>query len=192
MPKGDKWPCHAKGEKRELTMISTQTNKHRFADSFIAVLLLLGAGACLCQAQEPNKPDSAVGKLKLEGKHIERLVLQRNDGHEETFNNPGEIITLPAGEYRLQEIHLKGGYSRSPVSAVERITITVGQQEVLKVGAPLVPTIKVQRQGRILQFSYNLLGAGGEAYITGDRSKPPTFAVYKGQKQLASGKFEFG
>jgi len=173
-------------------MISTQTNKYRFTASLIAVLLFLGAGACLCQAQEPNKPDSAVGKLKLEGKHIERLVLQRNDGHEETFNNPGEITTLPTGEYRLQEVHLKGGYSRSHISIAERMTIRAGQQEVLKVGAPLVPTIKVQRQGRILRLSYDLLGVGGETYTGGGRSKPPTFAVYKGQKQIASGKFEFG
>jgi len=173
-------------------MISTRANKCRFTDSLIIVLLLLAAGACFCQAQEPNKPDSAMGELKLEGKHIERLVLRRNDGHAETFNNPGEIITLPAGEYLLQEVRLKGAYARNRLSGGEQIMVRAGQQEVLKVGAPLVPTIKVQRQGRILRLSYELLGAGGETYTGGDRSKPPTFAVYKGQKKIASDKFEFG
>ncbi len=173
-------------------MIFARTNKYRLTDSLFIVLLLLGAGVCLCQAQEPNKPDSAVGELKLEGQHIEQLVLSRNDSHTETLNNPGQITRLPAGEYLLQEVRLKGGYIRSRISTSERITVRAGQQEVLKVGAPLVPTIKVQRQGRILRLSYDLLGAGGESYTGGDRSKPPTFAVYKGQKQIASGKFEFG
>ncbi len=173
-------------------MISTQTNKHRFTDSLVIVLLLLGAGASLCQAQEPNKPDSAMGELKLEGKHIEQLILRRNDGHTETLNSPEQITQLPEGEYLLQAFRLKGGYTWNHSGGNERIRIKAGQQEILKMGAPLVPMIEVQREDRILQISYELLGAGGEAYTTSDRSNPPTFTVYKGQKKIASGKFEFG
>jgi len=87
---------------------------------------------------------------------------------------------------------LKGGYTRNRITTSERITIRAGRQEVLKIGAPLVPTIKAQRQGRILRLSFELLGVGGEAYTTGDRSTPPTFTVYKGQREIASGEFEFG
>lgn len=173
-------------------MTSTKTPNHRSANWRISVFLILGIRACLCQAQEPNKPASPMGELKLEGKFIEQLALQRNDGHTETFNNPEQTVQLPPGEYLLQEVRLRGGYTRSRSARNERITIKADQQEVLKVGAPLVPTIKVQRQNRLLRLSYDLLGAGGEAYSTGDRSKPPTFAVYKGQKQIASGKFQFG
>jgi hypothetical protein len=173
-------------------MSYTQIDKRRFTDSLITVLLLLGTRACLCQAQEPSKPDSALGELRLEGKDVERLVLRRNDGHTETLKNPEETIRLPAGEYLLQDVRLKGAYIRSRSAGSERITIRAGQQEVLKVGAPLVPTLKVQRQGRILRLSYELLGVGGEAYTNGDRSKPPTFAVYRGQRKIASDKFEFG
>jgi hypothetical protein len=133
-----------------------------------------------------------VGELKLEGKDVERLVLRRNDGHTEIPTNPGQIIRLPAGEYLLQDVRLKGAYTRSRSAVNERITIRAGQQELVKVGAPLVPTIKVQRQGRILRLSYDLLGVGGESYTGGDRSTPPTFTVYKGDKQITSGQFEFG
>lgn len=87
---------------------------------------------------------------------------------------------------------MKSGYARRRSADYERVSINAGHQETIKVGAPLIPTIKVQRKSRILRLSYDLLGAGGEAYTTGDRSKPPTFAIYKGQKQIASGKFEFG
>jgi hypothetical protein len=43
-------------------------------------------------------------------------------------------------------------------------------------------------------LSYRLLGAGGEPYqlVKQDRSKPPEFTIHFGDKQLASGKFEFG
>jgi hypothetical protein len=43
-------------------------------------------------------------------------------------------------------------------------------------------------------MAYQLVGAGGEAYqlANQDRSHPPEFAVFKGDKKIASGKFEFG
>jgi hypothetical protein len=63
---------------------------------------------------------------------------------------------------------------------------------MLKVGAPLKQTVRVQRQGGILVLNYELLGVGGEKYTGPDRSKPPTFTVYKGDKEIASDKFEFG
>jgi hypothetical protein len=100
---------------------------------------------------------------------------------------------VPTGKYRLHEIHLEGGYiSRSSNTTVEWITITVDKPAVLKLGAPLTQTAKVQRQGSVLVLNYELLGGGGEKYTSPNRSKPPTFTIYKGDKEIASDKFEFG
>jgi hypothetical protein len=63
---------------------------------------------------------------------------------------------------------------------------------VLKLGAPLAQTVKVQRQGSVLVLNYELLGSGGEKYSGSNRSKPPTFTIYKGDKEIASDKFEYG
>ena len=63
---------------------------------------------------------------------------------------------------------------------------------VLKVGAPLKQIVKATRQGRVLALDYKLSGIGGETYVRDDRSKPPTFTVYKGDKKIASGTFEYG
>jgi len=41
-------------------------------------------------------------------------------------------------------------------------------------------------------MNYELLGVGGEQYTGGNRSEPPTFTVYRGDKEVASDKFEFG
>jgi hypothetical protein len=43
-----------------------------------------------------------------------------------------------------------------------------------------------------LLLNYELLGVGGEIYTGPDRAKPPTFTVCKGDKEIASGTFEFG
>jgi len=160
----------------------------------ITTLFFLGIGVCLCEAQEADKQNSAMGELKLEGKYIERLVLRHKNGRTETFNRLEETIKLPVGEYRLQEVRLEGGYTCRilRVSTRDWITIAEDKPAVLRVGAPLKQTVKAQRQGRILTLNYELLGAGSEKYTSGNRSKPPTFTVYKGDKKIASDKFEFG
>ncbi len=175
-------------------MIFAQTAKFRFASSLITILLFLGIGVCLCEAQEAEKQGSALGELKLQGKYINYLVLRRKDGHSEKFNRPAETIKMPVGEYRLQEVRLKGGYTCRPLSVSGRDWVRVSEDKpsMLKVGAPLKQTVKAQRQGRILALNYQLLGMGGEMYTSANRNKPPTFTVYKGDKEIASDKFEFG
>ena len=172
-------------------MIFAQTAKFRFVSSFITILLFLGIGVCLCDAQEADKQGSALGEIKLQGKYIERLVLRRKDGHIERFDQPEETIKLPVGEYLL-EAYLKGGYSCRLLSRDRRVTVAEDKLVVLKFGAPLKQTVKAQRRGRILVLNYELLGVGGETCTSSDRSKPPTFTVYRGDKEIASGKFVFG
>ena len=47
---------------------------------------------------------------------------------------------------------------------------------------------------RLVSSGYRLIGAGDETYQLTDqnRSQPPEFAIYKDDKKIASGKFEFG
>lgn len=173
-------------------MIFVQITKFRLIGLLnIIILLFLGTEIYLCDAQEAEKQGSALGELKLEGKYIERLVLRRKDGHTERFDRPAATIKLPVGEYRLLEAHLKHGYWFHFLSR-DWVTVDEDKPAVLKVGAPLKQTVKAQRRGRILILNYELLGVGGEIYTGRDRSKPPTFTVYKGDKEITSDKFEFG
>jgi hypothetical protein len=152
---------------------------------FISALILLSADS------GGQNQDSATGELKFEGQCIEKLVLWSGGGSRKQFDQLGESLTLPVGTYTLTEVHLKGGY----VSQIRRpltVTVTTDKPAVLKVGAPLRQSVKVERRGSLLVLNYELSGAGQEKYTGGSRSKPPTFAVYKGEKKIASGKFEFG
>jgi hypothetical protein len=59
-------------------------------------------------------------------------------------------------------------------------------------GGPLQP-VTVEHQGRLLVLTYGPKpGAGGLASPTSARGKPPRFAVYQGQRQIAAGQFEYG
>jgi len=166
----------------------------RFTGLLTRILFFLGIAAYICGAQEASDEDATLGELKLEGKYIDRLVLQRKDGRTERLDRPAETIKLPVGEYRLLEAHLNGAYTyRSNRPAIGAwVTITKDEAAVLKVGAPLKQTVKVQRQGMILVLKYELLGVGGKTYTAEDRDKPPTFAIYRGEEEIASGQFEFG
>lgn len=172
-------------------MVFAHTTKVKLVGSFSAILLLLAIGTCLCKAQDQK---STLGELKLEGEHVERLVLRRKDGHTERFDQPGEVVELPVGEYHLMESHLDSGYScfQGIVPQDKWITIAENKPAVLKVGAPLKQTLEVKRQGRSLALEYKLLGIGDEGYTRADRGNPPGFKVYKGDQEIASGQFAYG
>jgi len=74
------------------------------------------------------------------------------------------------------------------------ITVDEKKPVVLAAGGPLTNSVSISRHGKDLRLNYQLLGAGGEAYQLArvDRSQPPEFAVYKGDKKIASGKFAYG
>jgi hypothetical protein len=59
-------------------------------------------------------------------------------------------------------------------------------------GGPVQP-ITVEHQGRLLVLTYGPKpSAGGLVSFTDPRGEPPRFAVYQGQRQIASGQFEYG
>jgi hypothetical protein len=175
-------------------MAGKQIIKYTFAFLCAGILFSWPTRICLCQTQQNAEKTTEVGELKLEGKNIQRLVLQRKNGNQETFKQPGESISLPPGEYQLYEVRLQGGYicdERGDQNA-PLVTVTSDKPAVLKIGAPLRQTIKVERQGGVLILNYKLLGIGDENYSFENVSKPPIFTVYKADKEIASGKFEFG
>lgn len=172
-----------------------QNTKFRLFNFIIVLSLLCITGIRLCSAQQTNKKDSITGELKLEGKSINRLILQRQDNNDrEEFRRPEQTIKLPTGKYYLHEVHLEGGYICYASRESNRLQANVTPDELatLKIGAPLKQIIKVNRKGRNLVINYELLGVGGEKYTSGNRGEPPTFTVYRKDKKIASDKFEFG
>ena len=142
---------------------------------------------------EDAREEATQGELKLEGKYIRQLTLERReDRNRVDFDQPGESIKVVVGKYLLREVQLEGGYACRIWSDANWVEVGEDKPAVLKVGAPLKQIVKATRQGRVLSLDYKLLGIGGESYASPDRSKPPAFTAYKGDKRIASGTFEYG
>ena len=155
-----------------------------------AILLTAGASVGLAQTAQPDK-----GELKIEGTHISRLILERQDKHREEWSNLSGSISVPVGTYRVQQIELQGGYSYASAGEADlsRITISPDQPAVLKAGGPLRPAVRTERRGRVLVLNYELVGIGSEKYRPVPTPQgPPSFTIYKGDRAIASGQFQYG
>ena len=135
--------------------------------------------------------ETEYGELKIEGSYIEKLVLEDKDHKSIEFNNPGEIIKLPIGQYHLIQVHLTGGYScgfRTMLTDSFLIEIEENKQAEIKVGGPLEQFIEAERVGKYLVLNYNLVGIDGQNYIRTNLDKQPEFSIYKGSKLISSDK----
>ncbi len=111
------------------------TAKNWFLGLSIIISALFSQLLSLSFGQEIN-PE--YGDLKIEGSYIEKLVFEDKYYNAVTFDNPGEIIKLPVGDYRLIQVHVAGGYScgfRTSISDSNFIRIDENKQMELKAGA---------------------------------------------------------
>jgi hypothetical protein len=71
-------------------------------------------------------------------------------------------------------------------------TAEVPQEPAALSGGPLPPAVTVEHRGRLLVFTFGKSAEGVLSSNAGPRGEPPRFAVYRGQRQIASGQFEYG
>jgi hypothetical protein len=176
---------------KELTMTTVPVFRFGVIKFLLFILGFLFMGAGFSFAGEPN------GLIKIEGRHIKRLVLIRQSENykKETFLEPNESIRIPLGQYQISEIELRGGYTSYQYNLpknIGEITVKEGESSVVKLGAPLTQSVKIERRGNSLQLSCKLQGIGGEDYSEQQRNNAPRFAVYKGDVQIGSGTFAYG
>jgi hypothetical protein len=69
------------------------------------------------------------------------------------------------------------------------ISIEGGQSTMLTLGAPLRQMVRIERCGTLMVLTYDLIGRAGERYAVREDSEPPTFVVFKGNRQIAAGSF---
>ena len=123
-------------------------------------------------------------------------MLRNSRGMQRTFPDPGSCVVLPVGTYHLERIILQGGHDYRPdqASPDSLLTVDANVPATLKVGAPLRQVVRTEREGSTMVLGYELIGQGGECYsISRTEDNPaPSFAVYRGDRKVASGDFEFG
>ncbi len=144
-------------------------------------------------AQQPR-----YGKLQIKGSFLERLVLNDENHQPYDFPAPGAVVSVPVGRYRIAMVELKGGYSSIFIRNKDWFTIDPEEPHCVKLGAPLTPSLKVERQSSVLKLDYQLLDAEGHNYVGRQyvggqgNNPPPEFTVYLNDEAIGSGTFQYG
>ena len=138
-----------------------------------------------------------LGELKITGEYVQRLTLEGGP-YLVVFDRPGAAVKVPIGSYGQAKVCLQKGNAQAYLDgrtqpAGGRVVVSENASATLGLGGPLTNSVSVRRQGRKLALNYQLVGAGGPyQMVNQDRSHPPEFTVYQGDKKVGSGKFEFG
>ena len=166
-----------------------------FVCPLLVVLTIVPAGLRSAEpATEQPADDGTPCQLNINGGHIEKLTLASKTGRVFEFDHPGSSVTLPAGQYRVRRVELKGGYSGfgQPTAEDYWFTLAPDKPHELEVGAPLTLSVEATRRGSRLTLDYALNDASGRKYIDSQRAELPAFTVYKGEEKVGSGSFEYG
>ena len=136
------------------------------------------------------------GQLKLEGKFINRLTLSSGSSTVLLYS-PEDTVSVPVGSYHCKGVFLDGGEAGMFTTEIRHhptVKITQDQPATLKVGGPLVNSVKVEPFGSTLRLKYLLTDSAGNEYesFSGRSENPPVLIVKKDGKEIASGDFEYG
>ncbi len=137
-----------------------------------------------------------LGELRITGESVERVTLEGGP-YRVVLSKPEAVTKVPVGYYASAKVCLRKDDVEACLDDQEQRSkqVMVSEQApaVLTAGGPLTNSVAVSRRGKDLSLSYQLVGAGGVyQMMKQDRTHPPEFTVYRGDKKLASGKFQFG
>lgn len=135
-------------------------------------------------------------ECELLGTRLSKLLLEPTEpGPHSTLiflEAPSGTMLLVEGQYtaRIEIADERLGPLRSEVELV----VEPRAENVLRAGCPLENSLGHRRaSGSTLELEYRLLGIGGEEYTLGNRYYPaPTFVARAGDREVASGSFEYG
>ena len=157
---------------------------------FSLLVTLLAAGA---RADQPAAAHSK-GGLEIDGKSIEQLTVEDRGGSQHAIQRPGQFVPLPAGEYRLRQVQVQGGYHWQllPDTQEPWFRVEAGAVHKVEAGAPLRPHATATPGPGCLALGYDLRDAAGRKYSGPRQGQPPRFVITKNGQEVGSGSFEYG
>jgi hypothetical protein len=133
-----------------------------------------------------------LGELEVEADGCRSLDL-RDDRQVALLSNPEGVLSLPAGNYHVDNCVLRRERMPLRFAGSDRVvSVQPGQSASLRVGLPLSNTITAARDRNLLHLTYQLVGAGGETYRCGGLKQLPSFRIYQGPVRIFEGSFGFG
>jgi hypothetical protein len=146
---------------------------------------------------DSKKQPARLGELRVSGAFLDRVVLKGQNGATVVLDAKQNDLKVPADTYTLTEVRVKKGSAEAVADLrlnPRKIVVRENSVTNLIVGGPLTNAVSATRRGNFLRLGFRLVGADGLSYRLSreDRSKPPEFLVWRGDRKVASGKFEFG
>jgi len=146
----------------------------------------------------PQEP--ALGEVRFTGQHVRRALLSGGPWTV-VLDEPAGTVKAPQGKYSNPSVHVRKDDAEARLdpagngseTGLPSVVVQADTPALVTAGGPLTNSVIIQRRGQSLVLSYRLLGAGGETYRPPSRTgEPPRFAIYRGDRLLESGQFEFG
>ena len=146
----------------------------------------------------PQEP--ALGEVRFTGRHVRRALLAGGPWTV-VLDEPAGIVKAPQGTYLNPAVHVRKDDAEGRLdlagnnsgAGLKSVVVQADTPALVTAGGPLTNSVMIQRRGQSLVLHYRLLGAGGETYRPTSRDgQPPRFAIYRGDRLLESGEFEFG
>lgn len=142
-----------------------------------------------CRAAESS---DLTGTLRIDGTGVRRLQLFDGGGKMQSVEVVDGTVKLDPSTYTVTQIYLTNGlYCRSPRLPI--VEVTADAEATLKVGGPLTQIIEAKQQGCMLVLSSFSEGVAGSRYAGRPAgADPPGFEIYKGNRKIDDGEFEYG
>jgi len=150
-----------------------------------------------------------MGRVNVEGDAVEQLFLGAvaTEGMIDlqkpiAMRRPNLQMAIPAGDYAVLRIDLKGGFihiapllvadrkARLPPKG-ERLTVVPNKPCTVTVGLPLRPALLAGRRGRTIQFLYGLYDRQSRYYLEKRQKQPPQFTVSCDGREIGSGALQY-
>jgi hypothetical protein len=164
----------------------------RIAAALLCLISALLVTDLPCGAAESPAP---TGTLRIDGAGVQRLQLIDSDGKKHSVEVVDGIVTLDPSTYTVTRIYLTNGLYSGSNGPAKHLTVevTAEAETTLKVGGPLKQRIEAKRQGCMLVMSSFTEGVGGIRYAGRPAGgEAPGFEVYKADRKIADGQFEYG
>ena len=162
------------------------------AVALLCLIFVLCPTELPCRAAETSGP---TGTLRIDGKGVQRLQLIDGRGKRLSFEVVDGIVTLAPSKYTVTRIYLTNGLYSGSGGPARHLTVevTADAEATLRVGGPLKQKIEARRQGCMLVMSCFAEGIEGIHYAgRPPGADSPGFEVYKGNRKIDDGEFEYG
>ncbi len=140
--------------------------------------------------------EQELGTLTIKGSMIKTLFLGGENAMPVILLEPSRKAEIPVATYNMYKVFLHDDTTGASAWGNFGCWFEINEDKpcTLETGAPLENTIQISADGRRIEMDYDLVGQNNKSFtlVKVSIAEPPEFVVYKGDKELKTGRFRYG